>query len=276
MKKLYQKFFYVPKYGKVRDKVMVARTVTSVAVMVGCLIALSISAYAYFSANVTSGPSVIKAANFEANVSVTITDPNNGTEPVIIRENQIYDLKAGTYTVSLIKGDSTAKTGFCIVTIGEKEYHTQQLGVDTERQLEDASVTFTLKLSGDTRITFLSHWGTSCHYGYDSQDNNPHYIKEGSTLDLTATPSDNTPSGGGQGVTEETTPNTTTPSTDTPPESTTQESDTPPTTETEPAQSTPETSAHTETGEPTDTNEDTQSTETTTETTGTPTNEANE
>ena len=51
MKKLYNEFFYVPKYGKVKEKVMLMRTALTVVIMVVCLFAMSLTAYAYFSHN---------------------------------------------------------------------------------------------------------------------------------------------------------------------------------------------------------------------------------
>ena len=66
MKKLYNEFFYIPKYGKVKEKVMLMRTALTVVIMVVCLFAMSFTAYAYFSHNVTSGSNIIKAAYFDA------------------------------------------------------------------------------------------------------------------------------------------------------------------------------------------------------------------
>lgn len=75
MKELYNEFFHIPKHGKVREKVMLMRTAITVVIMIVCLAAMSITAYAYFSYNVTSGSNTIKAANFDA--LITITDENN-------------------------------------------------------------------------------------------------------------------------------------------------------------------------------------------------------
>lgn len=289
MRKLYNEFFYIPKHGKIREKVMLTRVAMTITIMVMCLAAMSITAYAYFSYNITSGSNMIKAANFEANVSITITDSNN--DPVTVTKDgkiQTATLDAGSYTVLLTKGTSTAKTGFCIITIGDTDYYTQQIGIDVGRNLTDgsASVEFTLKVSSTTEIEILSHWGTSSCYGYEDTNDNPIYIKSGDVIDLTDSTdsNDETPSTEGQGTTENTTNTepTTTPSTETTPPTT--ENTTPPVENTPPPEqtTTPETSGS---SEPTSTTEPgatttepttTQPTETTpTETTGTEETEQN-
>ena len=177
MRKLYNELFYIPKHAKVSEKNMLARITLSITVVVACLIAMSISAYAYFSCSVTSASNVIKSANFDATVSVVNEvgaeiplDTENGLQKAILAE--------GTYTVKLSKTDtSTAQTGFCIVTINGIDYHTQQLG----------SVEFILKVPDATELTLNCHWGTSSYYGYDNADTNPNYITDSNGLiDLTA------------------------------------------------------------------------------------------
>lgn len=182
MKKLYNEFFYVPKYGKVKEKVMLMRTALTVVIMVVCLFAMSLTAYAYFSHNVTSGSNIIKAAYFDAQITV-----NNGTNDVTLTKDGKYQtalLPAGDYSIKFERGSSTADTGFCVVTIGDTVYHTGQIGEDVARSVDGASVTFTLKVSTDTNIKILSHWGTSSKYGYGDVGNVSKYISDGDTLDL--------------------------------------------------------------------------------------------
>lgn len=295
MRKLYNEFFYIPKHGKVREKVMLTRVAMTVMIMVMCLAAMSITAYAYFSYNVTSGSNIIKAANFEANVS--ITDSNN--DPVTVTKDgkvQTANLDAGKYTIELTKGNSTADTGFCVISIGDKTYYTDQIGVDVKKDLTDATVKFDLWLSSPTKLEVLSHWGTSVYYGYGDDGRTEIFIVSDATVDLTT----NTTSGEGQSETgtdqsEETTTTSTNTTTGTEssstqtPESTT----TTPSTETStPVETSPPettgTSEPTSTTEPvtqttepasTETTAETQpATETTetTDTTGAPTTEANE
>ena len=182
MRKLYNEFFYIPKYGKIREKVMLARVAMTVVIMVVCLAAMSITAYAYFSHNVTSASNTIQAANFEAQITVTSTEQNGGTVNPSSTEGKktVFTFAdTGTYTVELEKGDnSTAKTGFCIIYIGDKTYHTQQIGVDIYANNEQRDlVSFALTVNEpNTVVTIESHWGTSSYYGFSIEKNNTSYI----------------------------------------------------------------------------------------------------
>ena len=181
MRKLYNELFYIPKHAKVSEKNMLARITLSITVVIACLIAMSISAYAYFSCSVTSASNVIKSASFDVTVSVV---NEFGAEIPLETENGLQKaiLAEGTYTVKLSKTDtSTAQMGFCIVTLNGIDYHTQQLG----------SVEFTLKVPEGTELTLKRHWGTSSYYGYDNADTNPNYITDSNGLiDLTVLSAD--------------------------------------------------------------------------------------
>lgn len=188
MRKLYNEFFDIPKHEKIREKVMLARIVTTITIMIVCLAAMSITAYAYFYSGITSGSNMIKAAHFEANVSITITDSNH--DPVTVTKDgkvQTANLDAGKYIIELTKENSTAHQGFCVITIGDKIYYTDQIGVDVDKNLDNATVKFELRISSPTRIEVLSHWGTSVYYGYKDADRTEIFIVSGDTVDLTVT-----------------------------------------------------------------------------------------
>lgn len=70
MIKFHNELFYIPKHAKISDKAMLIRAAVTVVIMVVCLAAMSITAYAYFSCSVTSGSNIIKSANFDATISV--------------------------------------------------------------------------------------------------------------------------------------------------------------------------------------------------------------
>ncbi len=186
MRKLYNEFFYIPKYGKVREKAMLTRLTMTIAVVIMCLAVMGITAYAYFSHNITSSFNMIKAANFDLTVSVAVTN-NETTDTVTATTDNTYTLTSGTYTVSL-KKTGTAKTGFCIVeiTVGEAKttLHTQQLGKDGE--VERGELTFTLNVSGlsePATVSFVPHWGTSVYY---RGDENSRYIEDAFAIDVSA------------------------------------------------------------------------------------------
>ncbi len=169
MRKLFKELFYTPKHGKIREKTMTTRLITTITIMVMCLAAMSISAYAYFSYNVTSNSNIIKSANFYTDVTVQIKDANGNDIQVITSDyisHLAKDLKANeTYFVTLNHTESsTAKTGFIIVTAKDckERYHTQQLTKDENGKSQP--LTFKIIPSANTDVTFYSHWGTSSYY----------------------------------------------------------------------------------------------------------------
>lgn len=196
MRKLYNEFFYVPKHEKIRENVMVTRVAMTIIIMVMCLAVMSLTAYAFFSYNVTSGLNTIKAATFEADVQVQITD-NNGKAvansqitPITSdhKKFRIDGLEVGKYyTVTITPTEqSTAKTGFVIVTADNcnDTYHTQQLAKDVNTQSGvTSSITFKMMITGNTSVYLQTHWGTSSYYGYPTE-NNEHYIQNGETVTL--------------------------------------------------------------------------------------------
>lgn len=274
MRKLYNEFFYIPKHGKIREKVMLARITTTVVIMVMCLAAMSFTAYAYFSYNITSGSNIIKAANFETNVSITITDKNNEAVEIEKVDNATHraNLSVGNiYKVTLTRA-GTASTGFCVISATGckvETYHTQQLGIDVNSSNKGKdSVTFELKVTDNTVVTFYAHWGTSSHY--------PDYVNKGTDNALYITDANvgekmvvmiinDVPEDTGD---ENNEPENTTLSTDT-----TTDADS---SSTQTQESTTTSSAkNTDTSEATSTTDQTQSTSENTESTGTSTNEAN-
>lgn len=171
MRKLYNEFFYIPKQGKIREKVMIVRVAVSAVLMIICLASMSITAYAYFSNNVTSGSNIIKAANFEVKVSITTTGTDGNA--VAVNEIQINENDNKTHTFNLEKDKTyevtlthvgTASTGFVIVssTDCQEVYHTQQLGNVEGGRTE--VIIFDLSVTADTTVFFVSHWGTSSYY----------------------------------------------------------------------------------------------------------------
>ena len=285
MRELYNEFFYIPKHGKIREQVMLTRIVSTIAIVIMYLAAMSITAYAYFSYNITSGSNTIKAASFYTDVTVQITDADgNAVEPIKTNTSDHKSHSASldankTYTITVQhNARSTAQTGFVIITADqcETKYHTQQLGRDGEGNTD--TITFKLTPGANTVVTFRSHWGTSSFYADFKEigEKDERYIIKGDDVKLTingVAPSDGTKASDNTESKGET---TTTPTTDTTAPTTGTESSTPtnetttsettgtsePTSTTEPSSS--ETETTTQTPEPAAT--ETTSTEATTET----------
>ena len=192
MRKLFNEFFYIPQHGKVREKVMMTRLVSTIAIVIMCLAAMSITAYAYFSYNITSGLNTIKSANFETKVSIQISDSNN--EPVTTEQlnakTQVATLHGGNeYSVTIEKA-GTAQTGFCVISAtgcNVEKYHTQQIGKDVKSNTEGKNIiTFKLMVTDTTVVSFYSHWGTSSYYAdYENKgENDALYIIDGETVTM--------------------------------------------------------------------------------------------
>lgn len=188
MKKLYDEFFYIPKDGKIREKVMLARVAKTVFVMVFCLVAMGVTAYAYFSYNITSDTNVIRAVGFKTNVVISETEQRSA-EPVVVSTNNNVNhsasLAAGKrYKIDVsLSSENTANTGFIILRVDNTDiyYHTQQLGVDGSKHTD--AISFFIEADTDIDVTLESHWGTSAFYGYGNEEN-PLYIETDDTVEL--------------------------------------------------------------------------------------------
>ena len=179
MKSLLNEYFHISAHGKISEKNIILRFATAITVIIFCLIAMGTTAFAYFSHDITSQKNIIKSAHFEALIQITSSD---GEQIAVNSDNRTApyaDIKADTtYYVTLKHSEhSTAKTGFVIISADkcQSRFHTQQLGRDVKGNTE--TFTFTITPNNDTRVTFLSHWGTSSYYGYKNTDN-PLYITE--------------------------------------------------------------------------------------------------
>ena len=286
MRELYNEFFYIPKHGKIREKVMLTRIVSTIAIVIMCLAAMSITAYAYFSYNITSGSNTIKAASFYTDVTVQITDADGNAVETITTNTSDHKSHSATlnanttYTITVQhNARSTAQTGFVIITADkcETKYHTQQLGRDGNGNTY--TITFKLTPGANTVVTFRSHWGTSSFYADFKEigENDERYIINDDDVKLIIDGKEpGKVSGQSENATGQSGETTTTPTTDTTTPTTGTESSTPntettvpettgtsePTTTTEPSSS--ETETTTQTTEPAAT--ETTSTEATTET----------
>lgn len=201
MKKFYEKFFYIPKHGKIRESVMLARVATTVIISLMCLAAMGLTAYAYFSCNVTSGSNIIHSAKFTTSLSVEAV-PSGGARSV---EAPTVNTVEGKHTVSLAPdalykitlsraADCSAGTGYIFVSADgcQDNYHTQQLGADGDETTQEIS--FLMSVSNAATVTFEERWGTSSYYADYKQngDTNELYITQNESIVLSVA----VPSGG--------------------------------------------------------------------------------
>ncbi|MBE6717897.1 MAG: hypothetical protein E7574_01390 [Ruminococcaceae bacterium] len=197
MKNFYNKYFRTSEHQKINEKVFLVRMATAVGIIIICLTAMAFSAYAYFSSDISSSHNVIKSANFNPVVSIAPSVANSANDVTVERVS--FDTHQATlqpnvkYTVTITKNaDSSAKTGFCIITAerSDKNYHTQQIGIDGDTTVNVISFTLTIDATSATQVTFKSNWGTSSYYeNYKIYgDNNPLYIIENDSVTITIPP----------------------------------------------------------------------------------------
>lgn len=125
--------FSLAEQGKKSEKVFLSRITLNITVIVICMIAMAITAFAYFSADIYSQNNRIQAAHFDVEIHVTsMVGDNAVTESVNHQSAAVYlvNMKADTvYAVEIIaKGN--ANTGFVVISAGGYQYHTEQLVLD--------------------------------------------------------------------------------------------------------------------------------------------------
>lgn len=165
MIKQMKKFFYIPKYGKMSEKAFTRNLVLSLSGIFLCMGVMALTAYAYYSSTVSSGVQRIQAASYNCEVHI------DGTA---LQKKQL-ELPQGTYSVTITRtADSTATTGFCVITVGNKVFHTQQIEETTGTQTPFA---FTLELGQTQTVAITAVWGTSSYYpGFVLGENHENYI----------------------------------------------------------------------------------------------------
>ena len=182
MSKRFMDFIRETRDEKATEKALISRAAMLVVVVVGCLAAMCLTAYAYFTCNITSDTNTLQAAKFQAKVSIQLIENDQVIETIVPQKTgtwtyTAYDLQVGkSYTVTVSYDQSnTASTGYvAVMATGCKDiYHTQQLGADTTAPGGDRpELTFKLMITDGTAVTFEARWGTSAYYpnGTDAEE----------------------------------------------------------------------------------------------------------
>ena len=161
MIRLCKNLFYKPKYGSDADSIMLKHLFSTVTVILVCLAAISLSAYAFFSHSVTSGTNAIQSSSF----SPSVTIQNSNDETIAEGKLQSYLFMPDTYTVTFNTESSTTGTGFYIISVNGAKYYTQQLGKDLNAPgQERTQVRFSLEVKAAATVTFEARWGTTSYY----------------------------------------------------------------------------------------------------------------
>lgn len=140
--------FYVPKHGRVSEKVMMNRITITVVCILVYLVSMSLTAYAYFAHSATTAVMIMGAASY----NLDITPPDGMTTS----DNDIYVLKNETtekeefpFLLSRVKGEHAASLGFCKIKV--------KTDVNTVEQPDDVQLFYTVPigifLSDGTEVT---------------------------------------------------------------------------------------------------------------------------
>lgn len=160
---------------KITEITLYKKLAISIAIMLVCMFAMGLTAYAYFSTTVEAGQNEIVAAKYDLEITV---------DGALLTADTVT-LTEGTHTVTMKKTiDSTATTGFCKIVrkVGNEEfvYFTQQIGTDVLNNTPAPEITFTINAPAEgATLSFIVSWGTSVYYGADND-----LINNGETLNI--------------------------------------------------------------------------------------------
>ena len=157
-KKLYNDFFAIRKSEKITDKVLMTRIFSSCGMIIACLLAMGISAYAYFSSSLSSSENKLVAANYSIDVSVKEDTKYNKLT------GDTYKVPDGTHSLEFsFDAIGNASTGYCKIVVTDKDHNVKAtlftVQIDTTPD-EVIYIKFT-DLEEVETIKFVSCWGTS-------------------------------------------------------------------------------------------------------------------
>ena len=159
--------------NKVSEKNLLTRGLVALTVVILCLAAMTLTAFAYYSLDIVSGSNKIKAAVFDVNVTI---QGDQGEVTVTPGPNKTYKavLPAGTYSIEVAHStQSTANTGFVTMEVADGMYYTRQLTKSDHTN----SLTFTFETNAEMAVKFSACWGTSIYHNtqadiYITENNN--------------------------------------------------------------------------------------------------------
>ena len=142
---------------KLTDKAFTRMWIASVISILICITCLGSTTWAWFLAGHSSNENTLQSGRFALDVTATGDQNTDGAEITVLPSGKTSCTFAqGRYTVVLTTTlDTTVKTGFCTVLVGDREYHTDAIDIDGNN-----SFTFTLDVAADdTKVIFSPSWG---------------------------------------------------------------------------------------------------------------------
>lgn len=150
MKKIYRKFFYVPKHAKVSDKVFKSRTILSFLTSFVCFVIFCSTTFAWFNFNRNCDIQPIQTAEVFLPVRLgewyaTSDSENHVSYTCPLAENDNHN-----FTITNV---GTASTGYCVINAGGETFSTVQIEKGNSLELN-------IRAAMGTEITFSANWGS--------------------------------------------------------------------------------------------------------------------
>jgi hypothetical protein len=150
-----------PENDKVSDKTMSKNIIACVVGVLICVVSLTAATWAWFGDTISSPVNSVQTGSYSIDVSVTRTSDSVLLSP-IEEGGASYALPSGDYLVTL-KAGGNVSTGYCIVdlstNLGQKKVYSSQIFTEASSK-SPTSISFSLRLSGDTVVDFDPCWGT--------------------------------------------------------------------------------------------------------------------
>ena len=187
MRAFYKKLFDIKDNDRISDKQMLMRVITTISVIVVCLVAMSVVAYSYYNLSIQTGSSTVSLnrSRFKVTVSAVKEVIEDDANFITTYGDYFTDVSLKdpnqTYIITIKLAEGSEGDGFCTLLIGngdgpaikdstDNEYHTVQFG-NVDGGCGDTLVfQVTTPASGvdnDNPVTVRvgSCWGTSAKTG---------------------------------------------------------------------------------------------------------------
>ncbi len=133
LKKIYQRFFYVPKHAEVSARVFKTRTALSVLTILTCCVMFCSATFASFTSAQSAGIATITTAIYS--LDITVDGVSIGTCDSAGSVTYTCPLAADDKHTVTITPTGTAETGYCVINGGDKTNSTEQINANDRRAL---------------------------------------------------------------------------------------------------------------------------------------------
>ncbi len=169
MREFFRYCFLKSDSRKNSERAVMAKIAVGIIGIIACLGAMSITAVAFFSFNISSNSNIIKSASY----TLDITPP----ESMAVSDSYLLDNSTGdtekkfTFKIS-VSAEATASVGFCEINVktdtdAVQTFYTKPIWTNTDAQyperLNSRMVEITVMPYKTATVSFISQWG-SCAF----------------------------------------------------------------------------------------------------------------